>query len=48
MKWVVELGEFDIKYISRSTIQAHALADFIIECSRKKKVLSEAEEELDT
>lgn len=31
IKWVVELGEFDIKYIPQTTIKAHALADFVVE-----------------
>ena len=28
-KWAIELGKFDIEYISQTTIKAQALADFI-------------------
>ena len=31
IQWVVELSEFDIKYLPRYTIKAQALADFITE-----------------
>ena len=30
-KWAIELGEFDIEYISRTAIKAQALADFVAE-----------------
>ncbi|GKV49888.1 hypothetical protein SLEP1_g56612 [Rubroshorea leprosula] len=33
IKWAVELGEFEITFQQRSTIQAQALADFIVECT---------------
>ena len=33
LKWVVELGQFDIKYQLRSSIKGQALADFIAECT---------------
>lgn len=33
MKWVVELGQFEIRYKRYSTIKAHALADFVVELS---------------
>ena len=31
IQWVVELSEFDIKYLSRHAIKAQALVDFIAE-----------------
>ncbi|KAL0347756.1 UNVERIFIED_CONTAM: hypothetical protein Scaly_1791600 [Sesamum calycinum] len=31
VKWVVELSEYDISYIPRTTIKAHALAEFVSE-----------------
>ncbi|KAL8134178.1 hypothetical protein AgCh_009294 [Apium graveolens] len=33
IKWAIELGEFDIKYKSRTAIKAQALADFVVECT---------------
>ena len=33
IKWAIELGEFDIKYKPRTAIKAHALADFVVECT---------------
>ncbi|KAL8102849.1 hypothetical protein AgCh_027393 [Apium graveolens] len=33
IKWVIELGEFDIKYKPRTAIKAQALADFVVECT---------------
>ncbi|XP_077215904.1 uncharacterized protein LOC143850547 [Tasmannia lanceolata] len=33
VKWAVELGEFDIKYLPRPAIKAQVLADFIAECT---------------
>lgn len=31
LNWIVELGEFDITYLPRTTIKAQALVDFIVE-----------------
>ncbi|KAL0385897.1 UNVERIFIED_CONTAM: hypothetical protein Sradi_2984000 [Sesamum radiatum] len=31
VKWVIELSEYDISYLPRTTIKAQALADFISE-----------------
>lgn len=31
LRWLIELGEFDIQYVPRTTIKAQALADFISE-----------------
>ncbi|GAA0156442.1 hypothetical protein LIER_13942 [Lithospermum erythrorhizon] len=31
--WAIELSEFDISYVPRTSIKAPALADFIIECT---------------
>ncbi|GKV48819.1 hypothetical protein SLEP1_g55610 [Rubroshorea leprosula] len=33
IKWAVELGEFEITFQQRSAIRAHALVDFIVECT---------------
>ncbi|GKV29598.1 hypothetical protein SLEP1_g38507 [Rubroshorea leprosula] len=33
IKWVVELGEFEITFQQRLAIRAQALADFIVECT---------------
>jgi hypothetical protein len=30
-KWVVQLNEFSIDYVNRSSIQSQALADFIVD-----------------
>jgi hypothetical protein len=29
--WAIELGEFDLEFLSRSTIKGQALADFLVE-----------------
>ncbi|XP_074336042.1 uncharacterized protein LOC141673209 [Apium graveolens] len=31
LKWVVELGQFDLEYMPRTAIKGHALADFLLE-----------------
>ncbi|XP_074336883.1 uncharacterized protein LOC141674055 [Apium graveolens] len=31
--WAIELGEFDIKYMPRTSIKAQALVDFMVECT---------------
>lgn len=31
-KWVIELSEFDIKYVSRATQKGQTFADFLVEC----------------
>ncbi|GAA0158409.1 hypothetical protein LIER_38641 [Lithospermum erythrorhizon] len=31
--WAIELSEFDISYVPRPSIKAHALADFVIKCT---------------
>ncbi|KAK3017875.1 hypothetical protein RJ639_004171 [Escallonia herrerae] len=33
VNWLVELGEFDIKYQPRTVIKAQALSDFFVECT---------------
>ena len=30
--WSIELGEYDVEYIPRTSIKAQALADFMVEC----------------
>ncbi|KAL0411429.1 UNVERIFIED_CONTAM: hypothetical protein Slati_3732600 [Sesamum latifolium] len=34
VKWVIELSEYDISYLPRTTIKAQALADFVFEMTR--------------
>ncbi|XP_074376801.1 uncharacterized protein LOC141718316 [Apium graveolens] len=31
--WSIELGEFDLEYVPRTSIKAQALADFMVECT---------------
>ena len=38
-KWAVELGEFDIKFMPRTTIKGQALADFMAEFTYPTKAL---------
>ena len=33
IKWVIELGEFDIKFKPRTAIKAQVLSDFVLECT---------------
>ncbi|PKA55698.1 hypothetical protein AXF42_Ash011990 [Apostasia shenzhenica] len=33
LKWSIELGEYDIKYVPQTPIKAQALADFVAELS---------------
>ncbi|GAA0154430.1 hypothetical protein LIER_12415 [Lithospermum erythrorhizon] len=33
VKWAIELSEFDLRYKSRMSIKAQALADFVVECT---------------
>lgn len=33
IKWAVELGEFDVKYVPPIEIKAHAFIDFVVECT---------------
>ncbi|GAA0145613.1 hypothetical protein LIER_36150 [Lithospermum erythrorhizon] len=34
--WAIELSEFEITYEPRTSIKAHALKDFVIECTTRK------------
>ncbi|KAL0428392.1 UNVERIFIED_CONTAM: hypothetical protein Slati_3014000 [Sesamum latifolium] len=34
VKWAIELNEYDISYLPRTTIKAQALADFMSEMTR--------------
>ncbi|KAL0313801.1 UNVERIFIED_CONTAM: hypothetical protein Sangu_2224500 [Sesamum angustifolium] len=34
VKWAIELSEYDISYLPRTTIKAQALADFVYEMTR--------------
>ncbi|KAL0320201.1 UNVERIFIED_CONTAM: hypothetical protein Sradi_5281600 [Sesamum radiatum] len=34
IKWAIELSEYDISYLPRTTIKAQALADFVSEMTR--------------
>ena len=38
-KWAIELGEFDIKFMSRTTIKGQVVTDFVAEFSYPTKVL---------
>ena len=42
MKWVIELGQFEITYHPRTTIKGQALADFIVECTGVEELLDES------
>ena len=44
IQWVVELSEFDIKYLPRHAIKAQALADFIAEFTPSHNDLEMAED----
>ncbi|GKV13259.1 hypothetical protein SLEP1_g24299 [Rubroshorea leprosula] len=37
IKWVVELGEFQITFQQRSSVRGQALADFVVECTFDQK-----------
>ncbi|PKA54942.1 hypothetical protein AXF42_Ash000778 [Apostasia shenzhenica] len=39
LKWSIELSEYDIKYVPRTTIKAQALADFVAELSTSEPPL---------
>ncbi|GAA0152265.1 hypothetical protein LIER_37459 [Lithospermum erythrorhizon] len=45
--WAIELNEFEISYIPRTTIKAYALAEFVIECTARAppKVQTQSEEQ---
>ena len=38
-KWAIELGEFDIKFMPRTTIKGQTVADFVVEFTYPTKVL---------
>ena len=38
-KWAIELGEFDIKFMPRTTIKGQAIADFVPEFTYSTKAL---------
>ena len=44
IQWAIELNEFDIKYQPRSSIKAHALANFIAEFTPNHGDLDEGNE----
>ncbi|GAA0170241.1 hypothetical protein LIER_24544 [Lithospermum erythrorhizon] len=33
VKWAINLSEFDLQYKPRTSIKAHALVDFMVECT---------------
>ena len=41
-EWAIELGEFDIKFMSRTTIKGQALADFVAKFTYPTMVLNGA------
>ena len=47
-KWAIELGEFDIKFMPRTTIKGPALADFMVEFTYLTKALGVATNMLST
>ncbi|PKA49398.1 RNA-directed DNA polymerase like [Apostasia shenzhenica] len=40
LKWSIKLGEYDIRYVPRTTIKAQALADFVAELSTSEPPLA--------
>ena len=49
VKWAIELSKFDISYLSRSSIKAQVLVDFIIEYTIPKgKLVQEQPDKLTT
>lgn len=46
VRWSIKLSEFDLKFYPRTTIQAQALADFIVEQTQEEQMQNQAEEEL--
>ena len=38
-KWAIKLGEFDIKFISRTTVKGQAIIDFVVEFTYLTKAL---------
>ena len=47
-KWAIELGEFDIKFMPRTTIKGQAIVDFVVEFTYVSKVLGVAIDTLST
>ena len=41
-KWVIELGEFDIKFVPRTAIKGQAIVDFVVEFTYLTKALGMA------
>ena len=47
-KWAIELGEFDIKFMPRTTIKGQAIADFVAEFTYPTKALRMITDTLNT
>ena len=47
-KWAIELGEFDIKFMLRTTIKGQAVADFVVEFMYLTKALGMTTDALST
>ena len=41
VKWAIEFEKFDISYVTRTTVKAQALADFLVEFCQEKNTKEE-------
>ena len=48
LSWSVKLLEFNVAYKPREAIKGQALADFVVECTAKKRVIEEPKDDVMT